>query len=332
MASDPSSPGSGPSPAPTIDAISVGLGAEAEVSPDLRQEILARIAEQVKELIKQARLDSEAKVRADLKVLNTAIQEMDGRLDVLLRSLDELETSNTAQPRQAVEQHTVAQALAKVEQQWGKELGKLKQELHQTIFAHNHNADLMKHQKDALDQIRRELESQRPPNAERLRMARAQLAKVDALLEGQSKQRRLEPLFSRLAAVEQRLAAAWRWGPMGGPLGGPMGPLGMAGLPQAMGAGVGAPSIGGAARGMAAPPGAGAAPIAAGGRGRGGQRGAGQQGGGQAAAKAAGGDKATNRYPTDEEVQARLAKAGLSGAQTAQGLDAGAPAPEPKAA
>merc|ERR1719272_2147669 len=93
----------------------------------------------------------------------------------------------------AIEPIAVATALGNLEQQWGKELGKLKQELHQTIFAHNHNADLMKHQKDALDQIRGELESQRPPNAERLRMARSQLAKVDALLDGQSKQRRLEP-------------------------------------------------------------------------------------------------------------------------------------------
>merc|ERR1719217_1840685 len=91
----------------------------------------------------------------------------------------------------AVEPQTVAQALAKLEQQWGKELGKLKQELHQTIFALNHNADLMKHQKDVLDAIRSELAAQsQPPSAERLRNAKAQLAKVDQLLKGQQQKQK----------------------------------------------------------------------------------------------------------------------------------------------
>ena len=75
------------------------------------------------------------------QVMHDKIAEMDAALDLMMDQLGD----------EAVEQHTVAQALAKVEQQWGRELGKLKQELHQTVFAHNHNADLMKHQKDVVE-------------------------------------------------------------------------------------------------------------------------------------------------------------------------------------
>mmetsp|Transcript_72628 Transcript_72628/g.135679 ORF Transcript_72628/g.135679 Transcript_72628/m.135679 type:complete len:234 (+) Transcript_72628:81-782(+) len=198
------------------DVSSVGSPPGGETSEALRQEILGRIAEQVKQLLAQARRDSEAKVKAELKVLNDMIKETDARLDKLLEQLDQAE----AQPKPSViEQATVAQALAKVEQQWGKELGKLKQELHQAIYAHNHNADLMKHQKDALDKIRVELDAQQPPNGERQKNAKAHLAKAETLLKNLQKQRKLEPLVSRIAAIEQRIAAIYRWSPMGGMLG-----------------------------------------------------------------------------------------------------------------
>merc|ERR1719230_1707999 len=108
------------------------------------------------------------------------------------------------------EKQTVAQALAKLEQQWGKELGKLKQELHQTIFAHNHNADLMKHQKDALDEIRQEINAQKASlgteGASRVKAAKAVLGKVEAYSNSQKKQKQIEPLMRRLQAVEQRIA------------------------------------------------------------------------------------------------------------------------------
>merc|ERR1719287_196695 len=117
--------------------------------------------------------------------MHAIMGKMDSSIDALVRQLDEIEEA----PEQDVEPQTVAQALAKLEQQWGKELGKLKQELHQTIYAHNHNADLMKHQKDALDSIRNELDTQKSTSndTERVKLAKAQLAKADAMLKGQQK-------------------------------------------------------------------------------------------------------------------------------------------------
>lgn len=179
---------------------------------ELRQEILGRIGEQVKKLILEAKRDSEAKVKTELKLVNDAMQEMDARLDMLIKQLDEFEDS----PAEVLEQHTAIKALAKVEQQWGKELGKLKLELHQTIYAHNHNADILKHQKEALDQLRAEIDGQKFDNSvERIKVAKAQLANIDVLYKAQ-KGKKLEPLFQRLASVEQRVVAAWRWQAMGG--------------------------------------------------------------------------------------------------------------------
>lgn len=176
----------------------------AEPNTDIGQDIMVSILDQVKLLLAQARRDSEAKVKNELSSVNEVIQVLDQRLDAMITQLDDAEAP------QVVEQHTVAQALAKVEQQWGKELGKLKQELHQTIFAHNHNADLMKHQKESIDEIRAELEKLKPPSPERIKLAKAHLQKTDQLLNSQQRQRRLEPLFQRLAVLERRLAMGWR--------------------------------------------------------------------------------------------------------------------------
>jgi hypothetical protein len=219
--------------------------AVAQVPADVRAEILARIGDRVTQLLGAARKDSESKVKAELGAMHAIMGKMDSSIDALVRQLDEIEEA----PEQDVEPQTVAQALAKLEQQWGKELGKLKQELHQTIYAHNHNADLMKHQKDALDAIRTELEMQKTPNdSDRVKQAKQQLNKADSLLKGQQKARKLEPLFRRLAVIEQKIAA-FRW--PGGMMPGMM--PGMApGMGMPPGMGMGLPGMG-----MGMPPGMG---------------------------------------------------------------------------
>ncbi|CAE7476184.1 unnamed protein product, partial [Symbiodinium necroappetens] len=152
-------------------------GARSEdVTTDVKQEISNKIGQQVQTLLLQAKKESEQKVTAELKLLHHAMQEMDSRLDGLVKQLDDMQV----QPNQeALEQAAVVQALAKVEQQWGKELGKLKGELHQTIFAHNHNADLMKYQKETLDKIRQEIDSRNNSNPDKIRAAKAQVAKIE---------------------------------------------------------------------------------------------------------------------------------------------------------
>merc|ERR1719498_2075109 len=92
---------------------------------------------------------------------------IDGSLDNLLAQLDGLEPQ--APVEAPVDAEHVSLMLSKVEQQWGQEIRTLKQELHQTILAHNHNADLIKHHKDAIDALRdkcSKLQNGAPRNAE----------------------------------------------------------------------------------------------------------------------------------------------------------------------
>merc|ERR1711920_1157546 len=132
----------------------------------------------------------------------------------------------------------VGQLLSKVEQQWGQEIKALKEELHQTILAHNHNADLIKHHKETLDALQ-EKSRKMTSGGVKTGEIQQQLQKLDARLKQQQKQRKLEPLFERLAVVEQQVVraaqqgAAWRFPGMGEmhPGMSPLLPPGMLGAP-----------------------------------------------------------------------------------------------------
>merc|ERR1719230_1762869 len=130
---------------------------------------------------------------------------MDGRLDQLLAQLDAMETPRAAEPPLDCEQ--VTNLLSKIEQQWGQEIMTLKQELHQTILAHNHNADLIKHHKDTIDALRERCAKVTGSGAKTAEI-HSQLNRIDQRLKQQQKQRKLEPLFERVAVLEQRVAAA----------------------------------------------------------------------------------------------------------------------------
>merc|ERR1740127_434897 len=85
----------------------------------------------------------------------------------------------------------VGQLLSKIEQQWGQEIRTLKQELHQTILAHNHNADLIKHHKDTIDALRERC-SKLTNNSVKTNEIQERLQKLDVRLKQQQKQQKLE--------------------------------------------------------------------------------------------------------------------------------------------
>lgn len=171
---------------------------------DLQKEISGTIEAQVQRLLEQARVDTEAKIKMELKHLRDAMMVVDSRLDQMLVQLDSIDPQEPAEPHP--DQEAVAQLLTKIEQQWGQEIRALKQELHQTILAHNHNADLIKHHKDTIDAFRERVSKLKGSSA-RAPEIQQQLQKLDARLKLQQKQRKLEPYLERLAALEQRVAA-----------------------------------------------------------------------------------------------------------------------------
>lgn len=177
--------------------------------------IKANIIQDVQGRLLQAKRETEQKVAAELKFLHNAMHEMDQRLDMLNQRLEEVQMPQS----EMLEDTHVIQSLAKVEQQWGKELGKLKTELHQMIFAHNHNADLMKHQKDTLDKIRHDSLSRSPGSgATQISNARSMLASADARIKAiQANFQKMDPLVPRVTALELRLHHWHAAGGLSGP-------------------------------------------------------------------------------------------------------------------
>lgn len=139
----------------------------------------------------------------ELKQIRQTMMAMDERLDQLLAHLDGLQTPESSEP--ALSAEAVAQLLSKTEQQWGQEIRTLKQELHQTILAHNHNADLIKHHKDSIDALRERC-AKMQGNSTKTSEIQLQLRQLDARLKQQQKQRKLDPLFERLSALELKVA------------------------------------------------------------------------------------------------------------------------------
>mmetsp|Transcript_14174 Transcript_14174/g.38965 ORF Transcript_14174/g.38965 Transcript_14174/m.38965 type:complete len:402 (-) Transcript_14174:171-1376(-) len=289
----------------------IGEGRDLE----LQKEITGTIEAQVQRLLEQARHDTESKVKMELKGIRDSMLAIDASLDQLLAQLDGIEAQEPAEGPMDAE--AVGQLLSKIEQQWGQVIRTLKQELHQTILAHNHNADLIKHHKDTIDALRERCVKMQNSNAKTSEIQQ-QLQKLDARLKQQQKHRKIEPLFERLSALEQRVAAAatqgaaaWRY--PGVP---PMVPPGMSmppGISQGMMPGMGAK----AASLMAAVKGAKGAGFAPGGAPFGAATMVGDEGCAASSGKA--GEKAAFKCPTDEEVQARLSKLCVSTeASTAQ--------------
>jgi len=201
-----------------------------------QREIQGTIAAQVARLLEQARVDTENKVKMELKTIRDHMVMMDTRLDQMLAVLDGVEVPAEL----PLDADQVGALLSKIEQQWGQEIRTLKEELHQTILAHNHNADLIKHHKDTIDELRSRCTRMQTGSSTRSAAEiQVQLARLDALPKQQQTQRKLEPLFERLALLERKVAtaAAARRAPWQYPGMPPMPPMGM-GMRPPMGMGM----------------------------------------------------------------------------------------------
>jgi len=159
-------------------------------------------------MILQAKKDSEQRVRHELNVARTQLQQMEAHITELSQRLDRcvrLNTSGSPDPSVTVDRAFLSQKIKQLEQKWGSEVKALKQDLHRTILAHNHNSDLMRHHRDALDEARRKLDAQPAPKAEQVD---AQIEKVDRMLRaGAAKQRALDALTERLTQLETQAAS-----------------------------------------------------------------------------------------------------------------------------
>lgn len=156
---------------------------------------------QVGGLIEEARKDTEQKVKVELRQLREWLVAMDRQVTQLLAELGAV--TPTKPPAEHLDMDTVQTSISRVEHQWDKELKMLKQELKQTILAHNHNAELMKHHQDTLVALRARVDAVCGGAK-----VRQQLGVFESRLQGQQRPRRLESITERIGVLEKRLVAA----------------------------------------------------------------------------------------------------------------------------
>mmetsp|Transcript_11456 Transcript_11456/g.22098 ORF Transcript_11456/g.22098 Transcript_11456/m.22098 type:complete len:324 (+) Transcript_11456:70-1041(+) len=175
------------------------------MATSLHGDVASAIGQQVEQMILQARKDSETRVKHDLTEVRARLQQMEGLIGSLTDRVSRVRTraQKPGPDPEHVDQAFLNNSIHQLEQKWGSEVKALKQDLHRTILAHNHNSDLMRHHRDALDEARRRLDAQTQPKAEQVD---AQIEKVDRMLRaGQAKQRALEALTERMTALEQQV-------------------------------------------------------------------------------------------------------------------------------
>merc|ERR1740120_553287 len=157
-------------------------------------------------MILQAKKDSEARVKHELGQTRTQLQHMEtliGEVQNRVMTCVKSQDTGTKDASQTLDQAFLSASVAQLEQKWGSEVKALKQDLHRTILAHNHNSDLMRHHRDALDDVRRKLDAQTQPMAEQVDV---QIEKMDRVLRhGQTKQRAIDVLTVQLTALEQQI-------------------------------------------------------------------------------------------------------------------------------
>jgi len=172
----------------------------------LHGDVAVAIGAQVEQMILQAKKDSEARVRHDLSVAKSQLQHMESIVIELsgrvARCVDQ-RGPGASEASETVDRTLLSQKISQLEGKWGSEVKALKQDLHRTILAHNHNSDLMRHHRDALDEAKRKVDAMTQPISEQVDV---QIDKVERILRaGQAKQRALDALTERLAQLEAQV-------------------------------------------------------------------------------------------------------------------------------
>jgi len=171
------------------------------------QDCLDAIGQRVQPMIAAATRASESQVSAELRKLEAGFAQLTAkasRVESLLQALDP--------SAHAVQKGDLVRILSDVERRWEQEIKAVKRELHQTILAHNHNADLMADHRTAIDKIGAEIDerasqpSSLSPEAEP--QLWEQLTRVAQTLErSRSRDQDVDELLRRWEVLTHRLAA-----------------------------------------------------------------------------------------------------------------------------
>jgi len=193
------------------------------------QEIARDVGKQVETMILKAKHASESKVSAEIQKLRVKMDAIKEKIRLVHQKVSALD-ANT----EPILKADLQKSIDKLEEVWEGEVGTLKHELWQTIQAHNHNADLMKHHKEAIDQVQTRIQETAAAGPE-MAQIQEQLAQVDRVMQReQAKQQQIDQFMQRLSQVQQQLTVGFSWG--GVPLPNAQQALNLAALHQAQAA------------------------------------------------------------------------------------------------
>lgn len=148
---------------PTVQSQPAGMshgGRHAEHMEALNnvQDMLAVVSQRVQPMLTAAARHSETQVGNELKKIEAAFKLLREKAARVEASLAARSQSNQQLPKDSI-----AKMLIDLQLRWDQEIKAVKRELHQTILAHNHNADLMADHKIAIDKIIGEVAECDPP-------------------------------------------------------------------------------------------------------------------------------------------------------------------------
>ncbi|CAK0841654.1 unnamed protein product, partial [Prorocentrum cordatum] len=168
----------------------------------MQHDIARDINQLVEKMILDAKHNSETKVGKEIQKLKSKMDQMNEKIRVISEKLNRQEASNGG----GFLKSDLQQSISKLEEVWNSECEALKHELWQTIQAHNHNADLLKHHKDAIDQI--QISWTDGPSYLELEQVHAQLAQAQNVVERErSREQQIDQLVQRIAIAQQQLTA-----------------------------------------------------------------------------------------------------------------------------
>lgn len=187
---------------PSLNAGSQPPGLANPINADIHHGIARDIGQQVEMMILEAKQKSETTVSKEIVKIKSKMENMMKKIKMITERVNRLDNTNGSLLKADLQK-----SIAKLEEVWEGEVGTLKHELWQTIQAHNHNADLLKHHKTAIDQIQSRA-SETMPNPE-LELIHVQLSQVDKMMQReQAKEAQLEQLLMRFSIVQQSLTHA----------------------------------------------------------------------------------------------------------------------------
>lgn len=172
---------------------------------DLHHDIARDIGQQVERMILEAKHHSEAKVGKEIQRVKAKMEQISEKIKLVNERVARMDQGSHGMLKADLQK-----SIQKLEEVWEGEVGTLKHELWQTIQAHNHNADLLKHHKDAIDQVQNRMQESSPnPEAEQVH---AQLMQAEKILKLEAtKEQQIEQLMHRLGAVQQQLQGGFAW-------------------------------------------------------------------------------------------------------------------------